>query len=431
MRSHEPGVFLLEGAVQHYEWGGRDFIPGLLHIENTEATPFAELWIGAHPKAPSTARVGGLAVKLDRLLEEAPEAVLGPAAARRFAGRLPYLLKILDAHQMLSIQAHPNKRQAAEGFARENAAGIPLDAPQRNYRDHNHKPELQVALTEVWMLHGFRGLEQIGETLGAVLELMPVMPEFGERLEEAGEHPEARRRLLRELYAAVMAMPQRRVDAILDPLIARLAKEEPADRNATDFWALRAAEHFPLPGGHRDRGIFSIYLLNLLRLAPGQGTFQPAGVLHAYLEGANVELMASSDNVLRGGLTPKHVDMDELMRTLSFESGAPALLEGQPLSPTETVYRAPVEEFELSRIKVGPGKTHSGRAAHGPDALIVLEGCATLTSQGRTVVLDRGASVLVCCGIDYAIAAAPGHALLFKAAIPDPGARPSRPPRAA
>jgi mannose-6-phosphate isomerase len=418
MNSCQPGVFPLEGAVQHYEWGGHDFIPGLLRIENKEAKPFAELWIGAHPMAPATAWVGGAALKLDRLLEEAPEAVLGPAAARRFAGRLPYLLKILDAHQMLSIQAHPNKRQAAEGFARENAAGIPLDAPQRNYRDHNHKPELQVALTDFWMLHGFRGLEQIAETLGAVPELTPVMPEFAECLEKAGEHPEARRRLLRELYAAVITMPQRRVDAILEPLIARLAREEPWDRDAPDFWALRAAEHFPLPAGHRDRGIFSIYLLNLLGLAPGQGTFQPAGVLHAYLEGANVEVMANSDNVLRGGLTPKHVDVDELLRTLTFDSGAPAVLEGQPLSPTDTVYRAPVEEFELSRIKVGPGKAHSGRAAHGPHTLIVLEGCATLTSEGRTVVLDRGTSVLVCCGIDYAIQAARGPALLFKAAIP-------------
>jgi mannose-6-phosphate isomerase class I len=123
--------------------------------------------------------------------------------------------------------------------------------------------------------------------------------------------------------------------------------------------------------------------------------------------------------------------MDELMRTLSFESGAPAVLEGEPVSPTKRVYRAPVEEFELSRIKVRPGKAHSGRAAHGPDSLIVLEGCATLTSQGRTMVLDRGASVLVCCGVDYAIEAALGQALLFKAAIPDPGARPPRPPRGA
>ena len=251
---------------------------------------------------------------LDKLIAEAPEAILGQAANAHFGGRLPYLFKILDVHKMLSIQAHPTLAQARRGFARENAEGISLEASSRNYKDDNHKPEIGVALTEFWMLHGFRPLEQIAETFGqysragcADARLSPA----------AGCRPATIMRpaagLLRELYSNVMTMPQEQVDSLLNALLSRLQAKPPSDKDSADYWALRAAENFPLPGGHRDRGIFSVYLLNLVHLRPGQGTFQPAGVLHAYLEGVNVELMANSDNVLRGGLTTKHVDVPELL----------------------------------------------------------------------------------------------------------------------
>ena len=284
---HEIGVLPLHGVVQHYDWGGYDFIPGLLGIANSDRRPFAELWMGAHPKAPAMADVAGVAMPLDRLIAEAPDRILGPSASARFGGRLPYLFKILDVASMLSIQVHPTKEQAAAGFARENAAGIDLGAAERNYKDENHKPEVAVALTDFWMLHGFRPLDQIAEGLRKVPELRSIMPDFSVRLARAGDATQARRDLLCDLYCAVMTMPQERVDLLLNALVERLATRAPSDHDVPDYWAARAVEKFPAVGGHRDRGIFSIYLLNLVHLRPGQGTFQPAGTLHAYLEGCD------------------------------------------------------------------------------------------------------------------------------------------------
>lgn len=370
----EP-VFELRGAVQHYEWGGYEFIPGLLGLPTPQQQPFAELWIGSHDKAPAIA----LLPEGDRPLNQLT--------------KLPYLLKILDARQMLSIQAHPTKQQAEAGFARENAAGIPLNAPHRNYKDSNHKPEVHVALTEFWMLHGFR-------SPGSIAAQFLEHPEL-KALGEPGD--------LRALYTAAMTLPQPEVDAILNPLLARLEREAPPKSDPA-FWALRAAANFPLPNGHRDRGIFSCFLLNLVHLQPGQGTYQPAGVLHAYLEGTNVELMANSDNVLRGGLTPKHVDVDELLRTLVFEGGEPEILKGLDISPTERVYRTEAQEFELSRIQAAPGLTHTA-TSQGPEAFIVLAGVADLD----TLHLRRGSIAFVQPGHTYALS---GDATLYKAAVP-------------
>jgi len=374
----EP-VFPLRGAVQHYDWGGYDFIPNLLGVANPRREPFAELWIGAHPKAPSTAILAEGERPLNELLAEP----------------LPYLFKVLDARRMLSIQAHPTKRQAEQGFARENAAGIPLNAPQRNYKDPNHKPEVHVALTEFWMLHGFR----THDGLAAQFRRYPELSALG----APGD--------LRALYTAAMTLPQPRVDAILNPLLARLETENPP-KSSPAYWALRAARDFPRPGGGRDRGIFSCFLLNLVRLNPGEGTYQPAGVLHAYLEGVNVELMANSDNVLRGGLTPKHVDVDELLRTLTFEGGTPRILAGEAVSPAERVYRTPAEEFELSRIALHPATPYEA-AARGPEAFLVLDGAATLNG----LRLRRGSIAFAQAGAAYRIEAE-APAVLYKAALP-------------
>jgi phosphomannomutase len=418
-RETQCALLPLQGAVKHYEWGGYDFIPGLLRLENQQKKPFAELWIGTHPSAPSSAELKGCRVPLDQLLEAAPEVILGNKVASRFAGRLPYLFKILDVRKMLSIQAHPDKRQAEEGFLRENGAGIRLDAAHRNYKDDNHKPEIQVALTESWMLHGFRPLEEIAETFRRIPEFAPIAQDFTGRLAKPGQDSNSRREILRELFDAILTKPQAQIDAVLHAFLARLEREGQTAPESRDFWALRAAEGFPLSGGHRDRGILSLYLLNLVRLRPGQGIFQPPGVLHAYLEGVTVELMASSDNVLRGGLTPKHVDVQELMRTLSFDSGLPCILEGEPVSQTETVYRTAAPEFELSRIEVGPVTSHARRNPWGPEMLLVLGGPVLATSGHQKIPLVRGGSLLVPHGVPYMIEAAGPHGLLFKASLPE------------
>ena len=160
-RAAKHPIIDLDGAVQHYDWGGHRFIPEMLGISDQAGQPHAELWIGAHPKAPAAAIAGRNTVPLDRLISEAAETILGPAVATRFQGRLPYLMKVVDSRRMLSVQVHPGKERARQGYSLENAAGIDLRDPRRNYRDDDHKPEVQVALTEMWMLHGLRPLEEI------------------------------------------------------------------------------------------------------------------------------------------------------------------------------------------------------------------------------------------------------------------------------
>ncbi len=414
----EIGVLRLHGAVQHYAWGGCDFIPGLMGIANNGRIPFAELWMGAHPKGPATANVGGIEMPLDRFIAEAPDKILGSTASADFGGRLPYLFKVLDVAKMLSIQAHPTKKQAEEGFARENAAGITLQDSERNYKDDNDKPEVAVALTEFWMLHGFRPLEQIAEMFRTVPELHSIMPDFPEKLGHIENTVQARRSLLQELYRTVMTTPQDRADLLLNTLIRRLARTDTSDKNNPGHWAIRASETFCPVDGHCDRGIFSIYLLNLVHLRPGQGTFQSAGTLHAYLEGVAVELMANSDNVLRGGLTPKHVDAQGLMRILFFDSGLPVVMNGVHTGASECVYQTPSDEFELSSINLESGTQYMGNAAHGPDTIIVLIGSATLVANGHCTALSRGNIIFAPFGTHYVLHARGDRAILFKASVP-------------
>ena len=411
-------VLTLRGVVQHYDWGGHNFIPDLLGIENATRRPFAELWIGAHAKAPSMVVMESGQEPLDEFIAEAPQAILGQAASTRFHRRLPYLFKILDVHKMLSIQAHPTLAQAEKGFARESAEGVPVEAGSRNYKDDNHKPEVGVALTDFWMLHGFRPLEEIAETLDRTRELGPLMPAFSQRLKAAGHDHAVRRGLLRELYSNLMTMPQAQVDLLLNELLSRLQEKPTTSKDSADYWALRAAENFPLPGGHCDRGIFSVYLLNLVHLQPGQGTFQPAGVLHAYLEGVNVELMANSDNVLRGGLTTNHVDVAELLRILTFEGGTPEVFSGIQVSAEQRVYRTPAEEFELSRIALPPHGRYAGEATYGPKALLVLEGSATLTSAGKSKSLHRGSIAFAPSGAQFVLETRAHDLVVFQAGLP-------------
>lgn len=408
----DPRLVKIRPAVQHYEWGGTEALPALLGVGNPDQRPFAELWFGAHPKAPSLAETPRGGIPLDALIAEDPRGWLGEAAIRRFGPALPFLLKALDARKMLSIQVHPALEQAREGFERENAMGIPIHAPHRNYRDRNHKPEVHAAQSEFYMLHGFRPLEQIGAWLESTPEARAVMPEFPVRLREAGNDRQRRAALLRELYTHVMHLPQERVDELLDALLARLESAALWPPDTPEHWALRAAREFPLPGGRRDRGIFSIFLLNLVRLQPGQGTFQPAGVLHAYLQGTTVELMANSDNVLRGGLTPKHVDVAELLRVVRFEDGPVPILEGEPCGGGERVYPAPAEDFELSCIRLEGAEVL--RETRGPEILLVMEGQAAVSAQGGQVDLLRGQAVFAGSGVRYALPPE-GRAVLWRA----------------
>ena len=414
-------LFLLQGRIQHYHWGGYHFIPELLGRRNDGNRPFAELWMGAHAQAPSEALCDAGPIPLHELIQREPAKILGSENRQRYGDKLPYLFKILDVRDMLSIQVHPSRPQAAAGFAAEEAAGIAIHAPQRNYKDCNHKPEVQIALSEFWMLHGFRPLAEIADVLTSIPAFADLAPWFPLYLHDVEEESADGRELLRRFYEEIMNMPQAVVDRLLQSLLAPiipLYEQGLLKKISPHYWAAKAARTFPLPGGGMDRGIFSIYFMNLIGLKPGQGTFQGAGLPHAYLEGINVELMANSDNVLRGGLTVKHVDVPELLKVLDFSSGRPGILEGQPLSETEQLYPTPTDDFQLSRIGLKAGQEHNSARKHGPDIMIVLEGSAQITAVGESYLLQRGTIVLAAADSAWRLRSAATGALVFRATAP-------------
>jgi mannose-6-phosphate isomerase len=341
-------VFRLENSVQPYAWGSLTEIPRLLGLPVSGA-PQAELWLGAHPSAPST--VSGRS--LEDIISQAPTAMLGEDVERRFGPRLPFLLKVLAASKPLSLQAHPSRLQAQEGFAKEEAAGVPRMAPSRNYRDPNHKPELICALTPFRALCGFRSIEAT-QTLLSGLGVRALVP-FIDALVSGG---------LRALFERVMTVPLDERATLVKSIVVACASHPPNGFAAE--CANAVALHQEYPG---DVGVIGALLLNLVTLAPGEALALGAGNLHAYLEGTGVELMANSDNVLRGGLTPKHVDVPELLRVLDFTDGPVnrVVAEGEP----EAVYPTTFPDFRLSRLEL---KAPLNLARKGPDLLLCLEG---------------------------------------------------------
>lgn len=398
-----PAIIRLRGKVQHYDWGGFDFIPNLLGMPNSGKKPFAELWMGTHHKAPAQLVSDGGAKNLEELIRQFP-AILGDKTLNSFGRRLPYLFKVLDVKKMLSIQAHPNKKQAEAGFLKENKLGIPLSAPQRSYKDDNHKPELMVALSEFWLLHGFRAKEEISLMLEEVSEFHSLRAFFKDEN-------------IYHLYKSIMELPQDRVDAILAPLDIKLTPAFQSGRlskTQAHYWAAVACKENMLPAGHYDRGILSIFLFNLLRLQPGEGIFQAAGIPHAYLQGINMELMANSDNVFRGGLTKKHIDVVALMKNLSYESVKPEIIQAGRISETERIYSTPAPDFKLSRIELDQVNTFICSKTPAPDTLIVMEGKVTVNDQ---MEFKKGEIFFAIAGSSYHIRSR-GKAVLFRASVP-------------
>ena len=401
-------IFRLEGVVQHYAWGGREFIRTLLCRSNHEAKPFAEYWMGAHDNAPAEIFVSnGKKEKLNNVILKESKHILGEKVFNEF-GRLPYLLKILDVKDMLSIQVHPDKKSAEKAFAEENKRGIALDAANRNYKDANHKPELMLALSDFWLLHGFKQKEKL-------LQLLTDMPElnFLSAVFQAEGY--------KSLYRKVMEMPQAEVNNSLQPLLDRiipLYKKDSLPRDREDFWAARAALTFNTAGSI-DRGIFSIYLFNLVHCKPGEAVFQAAGVPHAYLEGQNVEIMANSDNVLRGGLTPKHVDVEELMKHIKFEGIDPNIIRGKKRNGLEEVYETPARDFELSRFQFEHGQTASFTTSTA-DIVFLNEGKVTIASEENELELASGEAAVIFSRVQVQLSA-DEKASLYRASVPVSG----------
>jgi mannose-6-phosphate isomerase len=376
------GINTLKGIVKHYDWGGTSFIPSLLNMSNAEGKPFAEYWLGAHDTDSSILVTKNKEIKLNQFIAADKEKILGKMISKRF-GRLPYLLKVLDVKDMLSIQVHPSKHEAEIEFAKENREGIPINAPHRNYKDDNHKPELMVALNDFWLLHGFKPVEQLRATLEKTAELKPLLEIF-----DATGYD--------QLYKTVMEMPQESVNRLLQPLLDRiipLYQKNQLRKDQEDFWAARAALTFN-SDNKIDRGIFSIYFFNLLYLKKGEGIFQDAGLPHAYLEGQNVEIMANSDNVLRGGLTTKHIDVKELMKHIKFEETIPKILHPEKLAGKEEVYKTPAPDFKLSWFKLNKEAEAAFESITG-EILLVIDGNIVIKSNEDELELSKGEAAFI------------------------------------
>ncbi len=338
---------LLENPVRAYAWGSRTVIPDLLGQEVPSPHPQAEMWLGAHP-ADSSHLVhtdGGETSLLDALGAD-PKQLLGAVRSERWDSTLPFLLKVLAADEPLSLQAHPSIEQARAGFAREDAAGIARDASDRNYKDANHKPELICALTELHALVGFRDPAVTVRLLRAL-----EVPELAGHAELLAAQPDADG--LRALFTTWITLPQPALAELVPYLLAacveHIKARGPFGRECRT--ALQLAEPYPT-----DAGVLTSLLLNHVELAPGEAIYLPPGNLHAYLRGTAVEIMANSDNVLRGGLTPKHVDVPELLRVLDFSCGDMPVLRGDRCG-NRWVYRTPAPEFELSGWSGPPPRT--------------------------------------------------------------------------
>jgi len=395
-------IFKLKGVVQHYAWGGHSFIPELIGDHNDTNKPCAEYWMGAHPSAPATFHMNGELVSLNQLIKSDPAKTITEAVYNKF-GELPYLFKVLDVHDMLSIQVHPTKEEAEKGFDREEAAGISIHAPYRNYKDRNHKPEVMVALSDFWLLHGFKQKADLEATLENTPELRVLLTLF-------------KKEGIKALYQFVMEMEQADANTILLPLVKREIRHKldgKLSRTEPGWWAAKLYEGKDL-SGDLDRGIFSIYFFNIVQINPGEAIFQHAGVPHAYLEGQNIELMANSDNVLRGGLTPKHVDVPELMKHTSFEEIVPAIMKGEPGRVGEKNYPCPVPDFGISKIELTAGTEYQA-TAESLEIMIVTEGGALVNNS---LVLKRGEVLALLPGAEYELYAS-GNCTLFKAFVPN------------
>ncbi|MBD0400494.1 mannose-6-phosphate isomerase, class I [Flammeovirga sp. EKP202] len=394
-------LFPLKGIVQNYAWGGSSFIPELVSIPQ-EDKPYAEYWMGAHNNAP--AQIGESQL-LNKMIEEDPKGTIGTYINEKF-GRLPFLFKVLDVKDVLSIQVHPTKVEAEKGFARENEEGIPLTASHRNYKDDNHKPEIMVALSEFYLLHGFLPKDKLKEVLTTVPEFSDLVEVF----ENGGYY---------ELYKTVMEYTPAQVNEKLRSLVDRvmpLYNEGKIEKSSPDYWTAKSVA-LQAEGEDLDKGIYSIYFFNIVKADVGEAVFQDAGLPHAYLEGQNMELMANSDNVLRGGLTPKHVDVPELLKHVTFDETHPNVMDGElQADGLERIYKSPAPDFELSRIslKGGDQYTHTAKTAQ---IIIVSEGEATITEGDDTLTLTRGEVALLLVDANYSISTS-SEAVLFKATAP-------------
>ncbi|MFB6482832.1 mannose-6-phosphate isomerase, class I [Streptomyces virginiae] len=382
----------LTNTIRPYAWGSTTAIPTLLGVEPT-GEPQAEMWMGAHPGAPSRLDRGTGETTLSDVIAAGPERELGAAAVAKFGPRLPFLLKLLAAGAPLSLQVHPDLEQAEAGYADEERRGVPIDAAHRNYKDPNHKPEMICAITPFDGLCGFRPPLEAAELLAGlgVDSLKPYVDLLRAHPEEAA---------LREMLTAVLTADRAEM--------ARTVAEAGAaiERLGGPYAPYASLVHH-FPG---DPGVIAAMLLNHVRLQPGEAMFLGAGVPHAYLDGLGVELLANSDNVLRAGLTPKHVDVPELLKIVKFEPSDPGVLRPEASPEGEEVYETPIDEFRLSRFLLAPGGAPQVLADGPPQILL----CTAGSPQAGELALRPGESVFVPAGEKVELS---GSGTIFRATV--------------
>ncbi|ELW9534467.1 TPA: mannose-6-phosphate isomerase [Enterobacter roggenkampii] len=366
----------LINSVQNYAWGSKTALTDLYGIANPNNLPMAELWMGAHPKSSSKIEdASGQARSLRDVIDADKAELLGDKVAQRF-GELPFLFKVLCADQPLSIQVHPNKQASEIGFAKENAAGIPLDAAERNYKDPNHKPELVFALTPFLAMNAFREFSEIISLLQPVAGANNAIAHFL-------ENPNAE--ALSQLFASLLNMQGEEKSHALAVLKAALESQQ-----GEPWETIRLiAQFYP-----DDSGLFSPLLLNVVKLNPGEAMFLFAETPHAYLQGVALEVMANSDNVLRAGLTPKYIDIPELVANVKFVAKPAAELLTQPVkNGAELDFPIPVEDFAFSLHDLS--QTETTIAQESAAILFCVEGEATLHKGEQRLVLKPGESAFV------------------------------------
>ncbi len=392
-----------------YAWGSADGLEAALGISGSGSGPRAELWMGAHPKAPSTLVLPEGRRSLDEMIASDPLRMIGAAVASRYSNKLPFLFKALSAAKPLSIQVHPSRHKAEHGFAKENAIGIALDSAERNYRDPNHKPELSVALTRFDALVGFRPFEDItafGRHLGAV--------NFDRHFKGLEKRPD--RMELSVFFYSLMTLPAEAKVELIGAAVAAANRELAAERKSEEggvdpawTWVLKLSQLWPA-----DIGVLAPLIFNILELRPGEAIFIAPGEPHAYLAGTALEIMANSDNVIRCALTEKHADIPEFISALGFDAGRPEKVDLGEVVPGVESFNCDVPEFALSRIDATKRPSFDVR---GPEILLCAEGRASVRSEGASIELERGRSAFVCASAGQWTASGPG--ILWRATVGD------------
>ncbi len=380
---HLPCIASLENPVQQYAWGNTQGILPFIEATPKPGYPIAEVWMGSHGLAPSKLRLDDGSFPLDELIRRSPEHWLGARVAGRYHD-LPFLFKVLAAGSPLSLQLHPTQKEAQEGFEHEEQAGIPLSAPERTFKDANHKLELAVALTPFSAMAGFRDPSEIADLLG--LKLCRAFDFKGQGKKELRNFIRHVFSTKGDAYKILEAELRARAEELLHSNSERACE---AGAMVLELQAL-----YP-----RDPGQFSPLILNILNLEPGEGLFIPAGVIHAYVKGSILEIMACSDNVIRAGLTIKHVDVDLLCDMLDPDA-QPTLIRPnreQHAWGSRSIYATPAEEFRLEHLDVGPGGAVIPYVPTGPEILLCTEGSFRIRAgcDGEELVLPARASCFV------------------------------------